>query len=1064
MGVPVPVDTHREAHPASGSALRLEVLGPLRVWRDGVELDPGPPQQAYLLAVLLARAGRPTSAAELVDLIWGEGAPASALNVIHKYIGALRRLLEPAVPLRESGSHLLRRGTGYLFTAGPSILDLERFRSLIVAARSTLTQHRRDSALASFTEALGLWTGPAGDGLALGPAAAPVFAALNDEFYDACVAAADLAVSLKEPERVLAQVQLAAVMAPLHEPVQAALVHLLGAAGRQGEALSLFRSVRARLANDLGIDPGHALHTAHQRVLAQTSTRAVPPVETERPWQVGGLVGREEELAVLRQAMAPVFTGDSALIIVEGEPGAGKTRLLEEVGAEADRRGALVVWGRCLQGNGTPSMWPWVQVVNSVVANLPTPVQENWLATDIGRLVEPRDGILAGSVLLDGGGQFRLFDSVAAILGEVAAQQPLVLVIDDLHWADVASLQLFAHLAARLPGGTVVVGSLRDRAPAPGTELARVLAAASRMPGHRRLRLGPLNRDEVAELVRRETGQNPDPSAIRSIHTRTAGNPFFVRELSRFLADGGELTIDATGHEGVPSTVRDVVRDRLADIDDEVLGLLQIAALIGREVPLRLLAEVADGDVQTCLERLEPLAGLGVLAPAPADPYSFRFTHDLVRESVAEITPSGRATQLHLRIADALQHTYSDDESVVERLAYHLWSAGPLADSARTASALVRAGSRAATKSALEAAEHHFRVAVEISRKAGLGEVELSALSQLTAVVGMRSMYGTASVELLERAEHLARGLGRKLDATGFLFSRWTAHQQGIELSRSGPLARQLLEQGYASADLMMRTYGLQAWGLHQWDIGNVGESFRYLSQTQPTLLQGLARSEEDPVRGDLQLLMTGMLAEVTALHGDVDAAQALLAMLEAVAEDNPYRITVWATMASRIAALVGDTGTALRAAERGIAADPGFSYVFLGTYQRLARCWAQVVTGESAAAAISDAQRLIAANLLDPPRSCVATWYALLGEMHLTVGAMDDAAAALDRAQFYLDAYGQRYPEGLLLLLRARLLHARGASAPEVRAAAATARRLSLDREARLFVDRVDEFLTQLG
>ena len=590
-----------------------------------------------------------------------------------------------------------------------------------------------------------------------------------------------------------------------------------------------------------------------------------------------------------------------------------------------------------------------------------------------------------------------------------------------------------------------------------------MLATASRMPGHRRLRLGPLNRDEVAELVHRETGQSPGSRAIRSIHTRTAGNPFFVRELSRFLADGRQMT-DAAGHEGVPSTVRDVVRDRLADIDDDVLGLLQIAALIGRDVPLGLLADVADRDVQTCLGGLDLLEGLGVLAPAPQDPYSFQFTHDLVRESVAEITPPGRVSQLHLRIADALERVHSDDDSVVEGLAYHLWSAGPLADPGRTAGALVRAGSRAGTKSALEAAEHHFRAAVEIARKAGMAELELSALSQLTAVVGMRSMYGTASVELLERAEHLARRLGRDVEATGFLFSRWTAHHQAIELDRSGPLARQLLEQGYASSDSIVHMYGLEAWGIHQFHIGNIGESFRYLSQSRSKLLEGLSGQQNDPVRGDLQLLMIGMLAEVSAAHGDVEAAHNLLDMLESVAGDNPYRINVWATMVTRIAVLLGDPASALGAAERGIAADPGFSFVFLGTYQRLARCWALVVTGESAQDGISEAHRLIAANLLDPPRSCVATWYALLGEMYLITGATDKAAAALDRAEFYLDAYGQRYPEGLLLLFRARVLHARGAPLAEVRVAADVARRLSVDCEARLFVHRVDEFLTRLG
>jgi ATP/maltotriose-dependent transcriptional regulator MalT len=347
-----------------------------------------------------------------------------------------------------------------------------------------------------------------------------------------------------------------------------------------------------------------------------------------------------------------------------------------------------------------------------------------------------------------------------------------------------------------------------------------------------------------------------------------------------------------------------------------------------------------------------------------------------------------------------------------------------------------------------------------------LAELELAALFQLTAVVGMRSMYGTAAVDLLERAERLARELGRDVEAAAFLFSRWSAHQQALELHRSGALARRLLEQGYASADPIVRTYGLQAWGLHQWDVGDIGAAFRYLSQTEAALLAGLAQSEQDPVRGDLELLMTGMLAEITALHGDVGAARALLDTLEAVAGENPYRVTIWATMVARIATMVGDPAWALHGAERGISVDPGFSFVFLGTYQRLARCWAQAMTSNdpsTVAAAITETQRLIAANLLDPPRSCVAMWYVLLGEMQLTAGSSDDAASTLDRAEFYLDAFGQRYPEGLLALLRARLLRARNAPAAEVRAAAEAARRRSGEREAGLFVRRADQFLAEL-
>ncbi|WP_433510407.1 ATP-binding protein [Nonomuraea sp. CA-143628] len=1058
-----------EAGPASG--VRLQILGPLRLWRDGVELDTGPRQQAYLLALLLAREGRLVSTSELVELIWDGGDPASAVNVIHKYVGALRRLLEPALPIRGTGSYLRRRGNGYLFVAGTGMLDLVVFRQRVQAAGAALAEQRREAALDSYVAALELWQGSAGEGLAYGPAAMSIFAGLDDEFFAACAAAAELAMSLGRPERVLPHVQLAASMAPLHEPVQASLISTLGAAGQPAQALAVYRTVRTRLVEELGIDPGPALRAAHRRVLSETSTTADGQPSTtgqtaaaSEPQPAGGLVGRAEELAVLRQAAESAMAGGRGLVVVDGEPGVGKTRLLEEIAAEADRRGALVVWGRCLEGEGTPSMWPWVQVVGTVLEALPTAARAKWLSGALGRLVDPREHGIDAPTLSEGGAQFRLFERVVAAIGELSARRPVLLVIDDLQWADVASLHLFSHLAARLPGGAVIIGALRDRAPVPGTELSRMLAAASRVSGQRRVHLGPLNLAEVTEIVRGEIGQVPGPDAASGIHARTAGNPFFVRELSRLLADGGALTADAVARAGVPSTVRDVVRDRMAGLDDGARGLLQMAALIGRDVDLRLLTRTAGLDIPTCLDRLEPLEALGLLGPALDDPYSLRFAHDLVRESVAGTTPRRRTPRLHLSVADALEGIDSEGESGAERLAYHLWAAGPLADPARTAGALVRAGRRAAAKSAFEAAERQLRTAAQVARTAGLAEVELSALSQLTAVVGMRSMYGAAALELLERAEHLARDLGRELEATDFLFSRWVVHAQGIQLDRSGTLARQLLDHGQASSDPIVYAYGLEAWGLHQWDVGNIGEAFHFLNKSHQIMLNGLARREENPVRHDLQLLMAGMLAEITALHGDVETGRALLDKLETEAGDATYAVTIWSAIAVRMAAISGDPAGAFRAAERGIAADPEFSFVFLGTYQRLARCWALAMTGEDPAGAAAEAERIIVAHLVDPPLSCVATWYGLLGEMRLAAGMPAEAAAALDRADYYLDAYGQRYSEGLILLLRARLLQALGEPVAVVRAAAEKARVLSAERAAHLFTRRAEEFLAELG
>ncbi|WP_218034747.1 BTAD domain-containing putative transcriptional regulator [Acrocarpospora corrugata] len=1022
----------------------------MRLWRDGVELDAGPRQQAYLLALLLARAGKPISTSELIDLIWDHDVPASAVNILQKYVGALRRLLEPALPLRGTGSYLQRRGNGYFFASAPGMLDVVTFRELVAAAKAGIAERRPDAALDRYVEALGIWHGSAGEGLAHGSTAMTIFAALDNEFFGACVAAAELAMAQGQPARVLRSLHLAARMAPLHENVQASLISALAAAGQQAEALSMFGTVRIRLAEELGIDPGPVLVAAHRRVL-----EPVPAVETEpspdhAPPPAARLVGRDDELAVLRQALA----GGSGLVIVEGEPGVGKTRLLEEAGAEAERRGALVVWGRCLAGDGTPSMWPWLQVVGAVLDSLPVPARADWQASELSRLVEPDSGT---PLLPDNGARFRLFERAVALVGHVSVRRPVVLVVDDLQWADVASLELFSHLAARLPGGTVIVGALRDRAPVPGSELARMLAAASRLPGHRRIRLGQLGPDEVAELVRRETGHNPGPGAARSIHARTAGNPFFVRELSRFLADNGELSEDAVARTGVPATVRDVVRDRIAGLDDDAGELLQLAALIGRDVDLALLARAARLDLQACLDGLEPLEALGLLEPSPGDPYTFRFAHDLVRESVAGSTP--RLTQLHLRVADALERMAAEDE----RLAHHLWAAGPLADPARTAGALVRAGRSAGKKSAIEAASRHLRAAAQVARAAGLVELELSALALLTAVGGMRAGYVGSALEMLERAEHLARDLGREREATDFLFSRWAAYAQGIQLDHAGQLAGRLLAQGEMSTDPIVRAYGQHAWGMHQWGIGNIGEAFRYLSQSTSTMRDDMARRDEDLLRHDLQFLSPVMLALMTGLHGDVDGARALLDRLEAAAGDDPYVVTVWAAFAVTLAAQAGDPAWALRAAERGIALDPEFSFVFFGSYQRLARCWARAVTGDDPAGAAAEAQGIIAVALSDPPRSVLATWCTLLGEMWLAAGKLDEAADALDRADLLLDAYGERDSEGLLLLLKARLTQARGAPSAAVRAAAERARTLSVEREAHLFAHRAKRLIADL-
>ncbi|MEU6341990.1 BTAD domain-containing putative transcriptional regulator [Streptomyces sp. NPDC046977] len=369
---------------SSDASVRLQVLGPLRIWRDGAELDAGPPQQAYLLAVLLARAGEPVSIGELVDLIWAENVPASAVNILQKYAGALRRLLEPALAAREPGSYLRRRGSAYLFEAAPGTLDIVRFRELVDAAEGRVAERQPAAALDGYLEAVGLWQGSAGDGVAYGSTGMAIFAGLDDEFHQACVAAAELATRLGRPQRVLPSLHMAARMAPLHERVQASLIAALAAAGQPAEALWVFRTVRARLAEELAVAPGPALVAAHLRVLERAPAEGMPSEPPAVP-PTGAptadcLVGRAEELAVARHAVESALAGSTGLVLVEGEPGVGKTRLLEAAGAAANRQGALVVWGRCLEGDGTPSMWPWSQVLGALLDDVPAAARGEWQA------------------------------------------------------------------------------------------------------------------------------------------------------------------------------------------------------------------------------------------------------------------------------------------------------------------------------------------------------------------------------------------------------------------------------------------------------------------------------------------------------------------------------------------------------------------------------------------------------------------------------------------------------------------------------------------------------------
>jgi class 3 adenylate cyclase/ATP/maltotriose-dependent transcriptional regulator MalT len=489
------------------------------------------------------------------------------------------------------------------------------------------------------------------------------------------------------------------------------------------------RVFTVNLHGSAGISPGQLKPdgaSQHQPAPESASANAVAAQHASALF-----IGRHQEMIELAAALASARSGRGQVMMLAGSGGMGKTRLAQQLAALAEADGVPVLWGRCLEEPGAPPYWPWRQLIRGYLRASGDPDPQRTFGpalADIASIVpDLAEGLAAPAPEASTGdsaqSRFRLFDAVVGFLRRAVQRVPLLLIFEDLHWADATSLRLLAFLAAEMHDfPLMVLGTYRDSEVSRRHTLFDTLGELARSPAYRRLELGGLSSHETEAFMR--AAGNLSTGFVDAIHARTEGHPLFLQETLRFLKDGRSASDglssvdDAQALSLIPAGVREVIGKRLNRLALPAVNLLSIAACIGRSFDLDLLARLEpDKTEDEILTTLEDALAVQLVETNP-ETHQFRFSHGLIRETLYDDMLGLRRARLHLRIGNLLEErSGADDDIALPQLAYHFSEAGPGAASAKALDYARRSGERAAKLLAFEEAARLFQLALQLQKK-----------------------------------------------------------------------------------------------------------------------------------------------------------------------------------------------------------------------------------------------------------------------------------------------------------------------------------------------------------
>lgn len=657
--------------------MHVRLLGTMQVDTENGPVTISAARERAVLARLALEVGRHVDLHELIDALWGEDPPATAVKTVQNYVARLRRVLPPAWIRSTDGNYTLALDT--------RAVDVAVFENEIAAARRATERNDHIAAASHLSDALALWRGPADKYFAEHTSAASAAARLEELRRTAEEDLADCRLALGGGADMVADVDALCTAEPLRERRWRQLMVALYRAGRPGDALRTYQRAREILVEQLGIEPSEMLRVTERAILDEDPSLLATPTAPALPAGIVAITavpmaGRDEHLAAIAAHWTAVRAGARRAVFVSGPAGIGKTRLTAEAVVQAHDKGAFVLFGRC-DRDGLVPYQPIVDAVRELTNVLPDIAAE-----------EPDSGSRIG--------RLRLFDAVIRVIDRLARDRPVVLMLDDLQWIDHESSALLRYALRALRGPVLLLGTHRS---GDETTVSGVPSFVQQLPAEvatEIIDLAGLDRHAVLALV----GGDLDV-ADEIVHT-TGGSPIFITELLRFRSAHGRLP---TADE-VPVGVRAAVAQRIAALPAHSRRLLDAAAVAGEGAALAELAAAAGLGESDAVEIVDRAIAADVLVDQPSPASEVRFAHDLVRSAVLHGVSATRRAYLHRRVADVIIATGPDADARAAAIAHHLAAAGLHGeDVARWAT---RAGANASRQYAWEAAVSQYEVAL----------------------------------------------------------------------------------------------------------------------------------------------------------------------------------------------------------------------------------------------------------------------------------------------------------------------------------------------------------------